>query len=291
MRPPFNGYLRWAGSALAIAGIAFVVLRLRDYGAEMDFTRFGVFEWTVVTGLAVVYGLGNLMLAVAWWHLLGQFGVHISRRWAVRAYAVSQLAKYVPGNIFHLAGRQAIGLAAGVSGWVLAKSALFELSLISGTAVFFFLLVAPLVAPVVSVAVSVGTFLVTIGLCAGLLWRFKGPSVAFAFGWYAGFLTLSGTLFVGLVQLFSETPISGYLLFPLLGAYVIAWIAGLVTPGAPAGIGVRELVLIILLGGVIGDGDLVFAVLVARMVTVVGDVLIYIAAAMPPFNSRENDSP
>ena len=31
------------------------------------------------------------------------------------------------------------------------------------------------------------------------------------------------------------------------GAYVIAWLAGLVTPGAPAGVGVRELVMYALL--------------------------------------------
>ncbi|MDZ7598490.1 MAG: hypothetical protein U5J82_09410 [Desulfobacterales bacterium] len=33
--------------------------------------------------------------------------------------------------------------------------------------------------------------------------------------------------------------------FALCGAYVIAWLAGLVTPGAPAGVGVRELVLVV----------------------------------------------
>jgi hypothetical protein len=35
--------------------------------------------------------------------------------------------------------------------------------------------------------------------------------------------------------------------FIVMGSYVIAWLAGFVTPGAPAGIGVREAVLVILL--------------------------------------------
>ena len=80
------------------------------------------------------------MLAYAWWNLLEQFGASVSKRWAAKIYGLSQLAKYVPGNIFHLAGRQAMGMSAGVGGRILAKSALWELGiiLIAG-AVFGFL--------------------------------------------------------------------------------------------------------------------------------------------------------
>ena len=123
--------LHWAGSALALLGIAFVALRLHDYGAELDFSRFDTARWSVVVGFALIYGLANLMLALAWWNLLKQFGVSVSRRWAIKTYGISQLARYVPGNIFHLAGRQAMGMAAGLPGWSLAKSSVWELGLIS----------------------------------------------------------------------------------------------------------------------------------------------------------------
>ena len=61
----------------------------------------------------------------------------------------------------------------------------------------------------------------------------------------------------------------------LCGAYVIAWLAGLVTPGAPAGIGVREAVLLFLLGNVLPHADLLLAVLIGRMVTVFGDTIYF----------------
>jgi uncharacterized membrane protein YbhN (UPF0104 family) len=64
------------------------------------------------------------------------------------------------------------------------------------------------------------------------------------------------------------------------GAYVVAWLAGLVTPGAPAGVGVREMVLIFLLGHAIPETELLPAVVVSRLVTVAGDVLFFAAAAL-----------
>lgn len=272
--------LHWGGSALAILGIVFVAIRLRDYGAEIDFARFDSEAWLGVAGLALIYGASNLMLAMAWWNLLKQFGANTSRRWAIRVYGISQIARYVPGNIFHLAGRQAMGAAAGLSNWPLAKSAVWELGLISVTGALFGLLVLPLLLPHLSVMVSAGIFAAALGVAAILLWRHVGPAVTRAFVWHAAFLAISGLLFVGLIELLADKPGSGLLMSPLIGAYVLAWLAGLVTPGAPAGLGVRELVLLFLLNGVVGEADLLLAVVLGRVVTVCGDALFFFFAGV-----------
>ena len=273
MRPILKRTLHWGGSAVAIAGIAFVALRLHDYGAEIDFARFDLIAWSWGAALALIYGLSNLMLALAWWNLLGQFGAHTSRRWAVRAYGISQIARYVPGNIFHLAGRQAMGMAAGLAGWPLAKSAVWELGLISATGGLFGLLALPLLVPGLPVTASAGLFAASIGIAVILLLRFIGLPVARAFGWYVGFLVISALLFVGLVELLADNPVSGVgFWLPLGGAYVLAWLIGLVTPGAPAGVGVRELVLLFLLKGTVGEADLLLAVVLGRVVTVAADL-------------------
>ena len=273
MRPILKRALHWGGSALAIAGIVFVALRLRDYGVELDFARFDLTAWSLVAALALIYGLSNLMLALAWRNLLGQFGASTSRRWAVRVYGISQIAKYVPGNIFHLAGRQAMGMAAGLAGWPLAKSAVWELGLISATGGLFGLLAMPLLVPRLPVTASAGLFAASIGIAVILFLRFIGLPVARAFGWYVGFLATSALLFVGLVELLADNPVAGVgFWLSLGGAYVMAWLIGLVTPGAPAGVGVRELVLLLLLKGAVGEADLLLAVLLGRVVTVAGDL-------------------
>ena len=273
VRPILKRTLHWGGSAVAIAGIVFVALRLYGYGAEIDFARFDLTAWSVVAVLALIYGLSNLMLALAWWNLLGQFGARTSRRWAVRVYGISQIAKYVPGNIFHLAGRQAMGMAAGLAGWPLAKSAVWELGLISATGGLFGFLALPFLLPGLPTTASAGLFAASIGIAAILLLRFFGLPVARAFGWHVGFLATSALLFVGLVELLVDNPVAGLEFWlPLGGAYVLAWLIGLVTPGAPAGVGVRELVLLFLLKGAVNEADLLLAVVLGRMVTVAGDL-------------------
>ena len=281
MRPVARRALHWGGSALAIAGIVFVALHLRDYGAELNFARLDFAAWSTVAGLALVYGLSNLMLALAWWNLLGQLGASTSRSWAVRVYGISQIAKSVPGNIFHLAGRQAMGMAAGLPSWTLAKSAVWELGLISVTCGLFGLLALPLLLPALSVTASAALFAAAICIAAALLWRITGMSAARAFGWYAGFLTISGLLFVGLLELLAESPGAGFgFWLPVGGAYLLAWLVGLVTPGAPAGMGVRELVLLFLLKGAVPETDLLLAVLLMRLVSVLGDVGYFFVATL-----------
>lgn len=279
MRSQLKKALNWAGGAFSIAGIIFVILRLRDYGGELDGSRFGSGAWVVLAALALVYGLANVMLGLAWWNLLQKFGCNITQRWAVKTYGVSQLAKYVPGNIFHLAGRQAIGMAADLPAGPLAKSAVWELGLISGTGLLFGVLAIPLSLLVPDV-VGMFALIFCVGVTISVLLRYDGPALARTFGWYVGFLAISGALFVAIVGVLVATESSGVGVpwLQLWGAYVLAWMAGLVTPGAPAGVGVREMVLLFLLAGVLVEADLLLAIVLGRVVTVVGDVLYFTAA-------------
>lgn len=281
MHPTVKRGLHWVGGVVAIVGIAFVILRLRNYGAEIDFKQFRLVEWSAVVALAIVYGVANLMLGLAWWNLLRYLGANTSRCWSIRAYGITQIGKYVPGNLFHLAGRQALGMSAGVGGWQLAKSSVWELGLLSVTGAIFGLLALPLLGMGLTISASSLIAAVTIGGAAALMWRFLGPFVFRAGVWYAVFLAVSGLVFVGLLALVegnSETVLGN--LLPLIGAYVLAWLVGLLTPGAPAGIGVRELVLLLLLRGMVGETDLLLAVVLGRVVTATGDILFFAASTL-----------
>jgi len=271
--------LHWVGSALALTGVGFVAQRLSHYAAGADFSRFSATSWLFVCGVCLAYALAGLMLAYGWRNLVGHLGTIISPAAAVGIYGVSQLAKYVPGNVLHLAGRQALGIAAGVPGWTLAKSAVWELALLATAAAGFGLLTLPLLEPACSMALSLGAFVALIGLAAGLARHFIGPRVARAFAWYTAFLGVSGLLFAALLTSVPDTPMDGCVPWlPVCGAYVLAWFSGLVTPGAPAGIGVRELTLLFLLKGLVSEADLTLTVLLARIVTVVGDLFFYVLA-------------
>ncbi|BBO67056.1 hypothetical protein DSCA_09860 [Desulfosarcina alkanivorans] len=286
MHPILKRCIDWGGSILAVLGLIFVALQLCDYGTDIDFARFNLTAWSVLGGFAIIYGLSNLMLALAWRNLLGQFGAGTSRLWAIRTYGLSQIAKYVPGNIFHLAGRQAIGMKDGVRASPLIKSAVWELVLISSTAVLFIVLTLPLIHTNFPTKVGALGFPAVMGIAAALFWRFIGPQFTRAFGLYVVFLAISGLLFLGIIQLMVVSPgISDAPWFSLCGAYVLAWLVGLITPGAPAGVGVRELVLLFLLKGIVGEADLLLAVILGRVMTVTGDFVFFLIALSTNRNS------
>lgn len=288
MSARWKGWLNWAGRGLALFGLIFVGIRLRDYGGQIDMARLERSGWLAILAMAAAYSLAGVALALAWRELLRRFGAQTTRSWAVRAYGLTQIAKYVPGNVFHLAGRQSLGMAAGIPAWPLLKSAAWEIGLIAFTGALFCPLALPAVVPTMPVAAAGAFFAVALLLAGALLNRFFGKNVARAFAWHALFFCITGTLFAWIVSLLADpaAPLDGFWIL-LAGCYVVAMIIGLLAPGAPAGLGVRELVLFFLLQHLLREGDLVYAILLGRVVTVTGDVLFFVWACGAGFLRRD----
>lgn len=283
MRPHTRRLLHWAGSALAAAGTAFVALRAREYWCELGQFHVPSATWTLVIFLALLYGAANLLLASAWRHLLARNGVPATRMWSVRVYGVSQLAKYVPGNVFHLAGRQAMGMAAGAAGRPLARSTLEELVLIATAGLLYGWLALPLFAPRLPLPACVAAFSGTLWLAACLSHRVGGRHAPAALVRQMLFLAVSGAVFATLLgAMAGASAIAMRDWLPIGAAYVLAWLGGLLTPSAPAGIGVRESILLVLLDGVATDAAMLRAVALGRLVTVIGDLLFFAAACLVP---------
>jgi len=274
-----NRALHWIGGSLGIAGIVFVVFQLKEHADQIDLRGLSLFVWMIMILLTVVYGAANICLARAWWLCLKSLNVFAPWIWAFKAYGVSQLAKYLPGNIFHLAGRQALGQAAGFSGRLVAKSMIYELTLLAIAGVLFTALAIPSLISNSSTFLVLVTYLFIFLVAIYGAWKFLGPSAAKAMVWQSLFLGISGTVFIVTLSLISPDVIDIEMIPTLCGVYVVSWLIGFLTPGAPAGLGVRELVLTILLGKWIPEADLLLAVVIARMVTMLGDLGFFAVAS------------
>lgn len=277
-------YLHLVGSGLGAIGVFFVAAKLIRYGDQLSFSTLHALTWLEIACLAAGYGICGPILALAWRQLLAFHGVNVTPLWSIRTYGTSQLAKYVPGNVFHLASRQAIGVAAHMPAWPFAKSIGWELGAISVTALLFIPLAIPLKLETLGLGLAITAFVSFLALLLWLLQTCVSNRVASAIAWYATFLLLTGLVFGALLELTSSSDVAlknrPELLVPVCGAYVLAWLAGLVTPGAPAGVGVREAVLYWLLRDVAGHADLITAIVLGRAVTVVGDLLFFLGTAL-----------
>lgn len=281
--PTQRRLLHGCGSFLALTGIGFVGFRLYSYSLELNVLDITAMGWVFITALSIIYGAANFFLASAWWRLLQHFQLPASLLQSIRIFGISQLAKYVPGNIFHLAGRQALGMAAGVMPGTLIKSMTWELCLLAVAGAQFGWLILPLFTPNLPEPISLFVLLGSVALTASVLESIFGRYVVYSFLLQSLFMLISGVVFSALI--FILTGGEGLTVWHWLaigGAYVAAWLVGFVTPGAPAGVGIRELVLLFMLNTIVGEKDLIMAILLGRLVTVGGDFLFFtIANSLP----------
>jgi hypothetical protein len=113
--------MRWSTGTLGrLAGWLVVALALGFLGHQLwrsnpwSLAGAHAAELALAVGLGTLaYGLAGVLLAEAWRHLLGP-GPAEADPWRHRAlYGRTQIAKYLPGNCFHLIGRQVLGKRLG----------------------------------------------------------------------------------------------------------------------------------------------------------------------------------
>lgn len=277
--PKVRHWLHFAGATLSGSALLFVTLKFVDYREQINFQYYTVSQWILFCIASIVYGMSGVLMALAWSSLLRHYKVHVTNSWATSVYGISQLIKYVPGNIFHLAGRQAIAMAAGLPAGPLAKSAFWEIVLIASMGSLFFPLLLPswggeLLAGAL-LFVLTGSSVLWLWFCIGKSYFLKASIL------YLLFLFLSAALFVGLLGIFCGTctlPLA--LWMSAIGAYVIAWLVGLITPGSPAGLGVREVMLYSLLQSWVEQADLLMIITLGRLMTLSGDILFFALALL-----------
>lgn len=271
--------IKWLGFALSLVAVAFVVRQFVQYWEEIELSGLGLFEWSALIAMAVGYALFSVLLALAWWKMLLHLETHSSPHWAVYAYGFSQLGKYLPGNVFHFAGRHVMGMAAGHSAAKLMYSTLLELGLLIASGLLIALLLLPLLGLHHFAACLIYGLVML--LVFVLLKHRASIHLSHALLLHSLFLLATGIVFVLVVALVSsEFVFEPKMVLLVLSAYVVAWLCGLVIPGAPAGMGIRELVLLFLLGPWLGSSDLLLAILLSRVVSLLGDLLFFVGALL-----------
>jgi len=105
---------RLLGVALVVAACFFVGDRIVSTGVWTLVEAAGESLFVAVVLGAAAYTLSAFLLSVAWLVLLrcsGESGAPV--RPSMSIYARTQLAKYIPGNVFHFIGRHVMGRKQG----------------------------------------------------------------------------------------------------------------------------------------------------------------------------------
>jgi uncharacterized membrane protein YbhN (UPF0104 family) len=267
---------------LLLVGLVFVLLRLRSLWRDTHVNWDSV-AWIPFGGAFFAVSTAVVGGAMTWTWILRALGVQPPRR-SVGIYLQSQAAKYVPGGVWQYAGRIALARAENLPAKLVTLSLGIELAAAVLAASCLSLLAAGRWGSVVGVAI--------VGAIGGLtafsaprrkVWlyvrrrlgslRVADAIRSFALGWaaYVAITGLLGVAFWFVADALIGVPVAEIPFY--LGAFAVAWLAGLAVVFAPSGLGVREAVLVALLRGRLGTADALIVAVSSRALLTVVDLV------------------
>lgn len=264
---------------------------------QWDQVRGGAAEWFWLPGLGIATVLITataLLVAAAWAGWLQVAGHRLPWRVALCTLLLSQVGKYLPGNVGHLIGRVGLTVRAGVAAASVALAiALETLALAVSTGLLALAALRPSDLQRVGLDQTTGfphaLGVLTAGLAiVGLGWRRWSSRLRLASD--SLLPALMAIALYGLcwllhaVAAYSLAPVllEPFLASPLrlIGILAGAWLLGFVAPGAPGGLGVREAVLVLLLAPDLGEAAAASLALLLRLASIAADLLAFAIGLM-----------
>lgn len=292
--PGAGRYGRWlfaAGALLSLISAVYLVLYAWRHWEQLPPLRLSWNDGAWLVGAGMLYFSSLITTAAAWFYAVRALGGTMSAGSAGGVALTSQLGKYAPGNVAHHLGRAALASNRGLSLGLIAKASLMEIAtvvLASGLVAGVTVLLVPetldtfssmgldvrsnaILLAVVVVALAVGA----LGLATWLrrardqlsLRRsdLLAGGVRMLACYCLGFL-FAGLSYYAVARGFGQT----VGVAPCIALYALAWVVGFITPGAPAGLGVRESILVVALTGSMGPAAISVAV-AHRLITAIAD--------------------
>ncbi len=252
-------------------------------------------------GAAALLQVASLtVLSLGWGRWLRALGHRLPVRLVTSIFLGAQLAKYLPGNVFQYAARIELLHRHGPRRSEATRSIVLESATLVLTGLTIAILVAqgpgePLLRQLVEHvsprrAARMLALIVIAGvgglLIAGRHWGRGATRVPRSLAilgalvssvpFYLVFFALQCTsLWLITSRLFT----AGGMSLPVLwGVIALAWTAGFVTPGAPAGLGVRDLILLTAIGAMAGPGIALGITGLHRLASITGDTVAFVVA-------------
>lgn len=289
-----------ASAAAVLASVYYLYLVYVDNSAALNQWQAPDWIWAAALCGVLFYICLMSLQSEAWHRLLLFIGcTQTGRRNSYASFLGSQLGKYLPGGVLHYAGRHVWLRRRGLDHKGLIKAAMVEtalMGLFAGVLACLFQLFITgaggmtlpqsALVPDFLASAHIPGFMFTVlaagGVVAvGVLYVYlrrsrpvgQGIEFVLACGSVVAFFILQGVLF-----LMASAVVLGAVHFPLMPAFLFAWIAGFVVVGAPGGLGVREATLVLLAGPVISPEEALLCGAFFRLICMAGEVLAYFIA-------------
>ena len=292
-----RGLWSWILLAVVLALGVYVVVRDRqDLG-----TAFRQIGWGAMVASSVFALLGTVLLLGLWTSVLRGLGASVPLAEAWRAFFVSQLGKYLPGLVWPALAQMEAGRRWGVRRSVMLAANLLMIAVLVGSGTVIGLVLVPGAVGLAGVsgwlAWGLAAALLVVCLWPRLLTTavdrafsavHREPphltaspvAMVVSFGWAVGVWVLYGVHVWFLVHAVGGAGADAWV--ASVGAIALGWALGLVAVLAPAGVGVRDAVVMAVLTPLVGRSPALAVALASRGLLALTDVLLAAVAAAWP---------
>ncbi|MBD2606696.1 UPF0104 family protein [Scytonema hofmannii FACHB-248] len=303
-------FLRW----LILGGTLFFLARaFKDHWLEVTAIRIDGVGWAIIAIATGVTMLAHTWAGWVWTWVLQELNQPVESVHFIQVYLKTNIAKYLPGNIWHHYGRIVAAKNANVLPSAATLSVLLEPLLMAAAALIIIISFGgTFAAGNVNLLAQIAQLLALLGVLCVVHPRFLNPTIRFLQRLKArmsntiaksnpsvsirrypvrpllgelGFLGLRSLGFI--LTMFALGPLNFSQIPLLMGAFSFAWLVGFVVPGAPGGLGVFEATAIALLQNRFPPAIVISAIALYRLISIVAETA---GAALAWLDERQTQS-
>jgi glycosyltransferase 2 family protein len=285
---------RW----LILGGTLFFLLKaLKDNWLGVSSIRINITGWLILGSATAVTLLAHIWAGWVWTWVLKELNQSVSSIEFIQVYLKTNIAKYLPGNVWHYYGRIMAAKNANISTNIATLSVLLEPLLMLAAALIIIVLVSSqIVLDHLKFNLIILQLLGLIIVLCILHPRFLNPAIQLLDKWknkkshpknqlidtsiiknYPLKALLGEIVFLGLrasgfiLTIMALTSVNWEQIPLLVGAFSCAWVLGLVVPGAPGGLGVFETIAILLLQYHFPAALVISAIAIYRLISILAE--------------------
>lgn len=287
-------FLRWL---ILGATLFFLLKALKDNWLEVSAIRINISGWLILATATIVTLLAHIWAGWIWTWVLRELNQSVSAIDFIQVYLKTNIAKYLPGNVWHYYGRIMAAKNSNVPTHIAALSVLLEPFLMLAAAVIIIVIFgSQLIINYLNFNLIILQFLALIIVLGVLDPRFLNPAIELLDKWKNKKSAAENQVINKfIINRYPIKPLLGELIFlglrnfgfiltmlalnfltweqiPLLvGAFSCAWVLGLVVPGAPGGLGVFETTAILLLQYHFPAALVISAIALYRLISILAE--------------------
>lgn len=288
-----------------ILAVVVIIKKMQSYNLDYSFifSQKNIVAFMIVT---LIYSMTVIWGGVPWTNVMNAL-LNSKIRYAetMLIFTKSNVLKYIPGNIFQYVGRNELALRKQFKHSDVALSTLIDVCwnilsiiliavLLAGRSLYAYitqqyeiiwkeivLILIPFLCAIILIFVIFRKKKKELIRMLKKIFSIKLAKVLLGnFLFYAVQGIVNAGLYVVIFSIISGEQYSVQNVVLSMGAMLVAFVAGFITPGAPGGVGVREAVSLFLLGEMIGESVILSGIVIMRVLSIIGDVFSFVLVWM-----------